>query len=49
MRHLIFERLGDDTIVDVLKKLMKLPWAEAEAYLLRCLLKVGLARGVAVP
>jgi len=41
IRHLIFERLADDSIVDVLKKLMKLPWAESEPYLLKCLLKVS--------
>jgi hypothetical protein len=38
---LIFERLGDGSIVEVLKKLMKLPWDEAEPYLLKCLLKVN--------
>jgi hypothetical protein len=43
---LIFERLGDGSIVEVLKKLMKLPWDEAEPYLLKCLLKVGEAGGV---
>lgn len=41
IRHLIFERLGDGSIVEVLKKLMKLPWPDCEEYLLKCLLKVG--------
>ena len=41
IHHLIFERLGDGSIVEVLKKLMKLPWDEAEPYLLKCLLKVN--------
>lgn len=40
IHHLIFERLGDGSIVDVLKKLMKLPWSDTEPYLLKCLLKV---------
>jgi hypothetical protein len=40
IRHLIFEVLSDGSIVEVLRKLMKLPWAEAEPYLLKCLLKV---------
>jgi regulator of nonsense transcripts 2 len=40
IRHLIFEVLSDGSIVEVLRKLMKLPWGEAEPYLLKCLLKV---------
>lgn len=40
IHHLIFERLGDGSIVEVLKKLMRLHWSEAEPYLLKCLLKV---------
>lgn len=40
IRHLIFDVLADDTIVYVLKKLMKLPWQETEQYVLKCLLKV---------
>jgi uncharacterized protein (DUF2236 family) len=40
IRHLIFEVLADGSIVEVLRKLMKLPWGEAEPYLLKCLLKV---------
>jgi hypothetical protein len=41
IHHLIFEVLGDGSIVDVLKKLMKLPWADTQPYLLKCLVKVG--------
>jgi len=41
IHHLVFEVLGDGSIVDVLKKLMKLPWSDTEPYLLKCLLKVG--------
>jgi hypothetical protein len=40
IRHLIFDVLADGSIVEVLRKLMKLPWGEAEPYLLKCLLKV---------
>ncbi|KIY94933.1 putative Regulator of nonsense transcripts 2 [Monoraphidium neglectum] len=40
IRHLIFERLGQGAIVDVLRKLMKLPWADCERYVLKCMLKV---------
>jgi hypothetical protein len=32
--------LDDGTIVEVLKKLMKLPWDTCERYVLKCLLKV---------
>jgi regulator of nonsense transcripts 2 len=46
IRHLLFERLSDGSIVEVLKKLMKLPWAECEPYVLKCLLKVTRGGGV---
>lgn len=43
-RHLIFDVLSDGTIVDVLRRLMRLPWdRECERYVLKCLLKVGWA------
>ncbi|WIA32391.1 hypothetical protein OEZ86_003220 [Tetradesmus obliquus] len=44
IRHLLFEVLGDGSIVEVLRKLMKLPWGQAEPYLLKCLLKVSRVR-----
>ncbi|KAF8071278.1 UPF2 [Scenedesmus sp. PABB004] len=44
VRHLVFDRLADGAVVVVLKKLLKLPWAEAEPYLLKCLLKVSRLR-----
>jgi hypothetical protein len=34
-------------IVDVLRKLMKLPWADCERYVLKCMLKVGTPQGEA--
>lgn len=40
IRHLIFDRLDDGSIVAVLRKLMKLPWQESEGFVLKCLLKV---------
>lgn len=33
--------LDEGNIVAVLKKLLKLPWAEHERYVLKCLLKVS--------
>lgn len=41
IRHLLFVVLREDTIADVLRKLLKLPWAECEKYVLKCMLKVG--------
>jgi hypothetical protein len=46
IRHLVFVVLKEDTIADVLRKLLKLPWAECEAYVLKCMLKVGRLHGV---
>ena len=41
IRHLILFRLSESSIVEVLRKLIKLPWQECEHYILKCLLKVG--------
>ncbi len=41
IRHLIFTVLSDASIQTVLRKLLKLPWAQHEAYVVKCLLKVG--------
>lgn len=40
VRHLIYSRLAEPTILEVLRKLLKLPWQECERYVLKCLLKV---------
>lgn len=49
IRHLIFDRLSEATIVEVLKKLMKLPWATCHKYILKCLLKVVRGRFTHLP
>lgn len=41
IRHLLFTRLSEGTIAVVLKALLKLPWAESEQYVLKCMMKVG--------
>jgi hypothetical protein len=49
--HLIFERLGrgGGAIVAVLKQLMRLPWPEAEKYVLPAMLSVASVRAAHVP
>jgi regulator of nonsense transcripts 2 len=46
IRHLIFVELAETTIADVLRRLLRLPWAECEAYVLKCMFKVGGQQGV---
>ena len=40
IRHLIMVELREDTVVHVLRKLVKVPWAESEHYILKCMMKV---------
>jgi regulator of nonsense transcripts 2 len=44
VRHLVFDGLADDdaTMGDIVKRLRRLPWADCEHYVARCLLKVCL-------
>ncbi|EFJ41604.1 hypothetical protein VOLCADRAFT_68153, partial [Volvox carteri f. nagariensis] len=49
IRHLIFEVLSEATIPLVLRKLLKLPWALYEKYVVKCLLKVGICRFSNIP
>ncbi len=47
VRHLVYSRLSEASVLEVLKKLLKLPWAQCERYVLKCLLKVVRGRWVA--
>ena len=38
-------RLNKNTVSEVAKKLLKVPWAENERYILKCMLKVPLHGG----
>jgi regulator of nonsense transcripts 2 len=49
IRHLIFTRLSKATAPDVAKKLLRVPWAESERYVLKCLLKVVRMRFTNIP
>ncbi|GIM12927.1 hypothetical protein Vretimale_16172, partial [Volvox reticuliferus] len=49
IRHLIFEVLSEATIPVVLRKLLKLPWAQYEKYVVKCLLKVVRGRFSNIP
>ena len=41
IRHLILSRLSKATVSEVAKKLLKVPWAENERSILKCLLKAS--------
>ncbi|GIM12930.1 hypothetical protein Vretimale_16172 [Volvox reticuliferus] len=49
IHHLIFEILSEATIPVVLKKLLKLPWAQYEKYVVKCLVKVVRGRFSIIP
>eukprot|EP00798_Chlamydomonas_sp_ICE-L_P014700 gene14700-20740_t len=49
IRHLILVQLREDTVVHVLKKLVKVPWAESEKYILKCMMKVVRGRFTNIP
>jgi len=49
IRHLIFVELSEQSIADVLKRLLRLPWAECERYVLKCILKVVRGRTSNLP
>ena len=40
IRQLVLVRLNKNTVSEVAKKLLKVPWAENERYILKCMLKV---------
>lgn len=40
IRHLLLVRLSKNSVGEVAKKLLKVPWEENERYILKCLLKV---------
>jgi len=42
VRHLVFESLqeGEQALPEVVKRMRRLPWAESEAYVLKCMLQV---------
>lgn len=43
IRRLVFEELSEATLADVLRRLLRLPWAECEMYVIKCLMKVSVA------
>lgn len=43
IRHLVFAELAEASIADVLRHLLRLPWAECEQYVLKCMIKAGCA------
>ena len=49
VRHLVFVVLNEKTTSAVLKQLRKLPWAENERYVIKCLLKVYRGRFSHIP
>ncbi|KAG1671470.1 hypothetical protein FOA52_003128 [Chlamydomonas sp. UWO 241] len=49
IRHLVLVRLTDKTVGEVAKKLLRVPWAESERYVLKCLLKVVRSRFTNIP
>jgi hypothetical protein len=40
VRHLILEELSPSSLASVLRRLLRLPWAECERYVLKCMTKV---------
>ncbi|KAK9868805.1 hypothetical protein WJX84_002149 [Apatococcus fuscideae] len=44
MRHLVHDQLTQDDTKQILRKLRRLPWAENEPYLIRCLLSASTGR-----
>lgn len=43
VRYLVFDCLGENSVAGVMKQLLRLPWAQHERYVLKCLLKARAA------